>query len=249
MFGVDDWIASFSDGGSLWLVALVAILLGLRHAADPDHLAAMSTLIAGSRERAARQAARLGFAWGLGHGTTILVFGLPIVIFDRYLPDRALQVAETLIAAVIVYLAVRLLLRWRRGQLHAHAHEHDGLTHKHLHGHAEASARSHAHPPRERSALAAYGIGLMHGAGGSAGVGVLIVASVESVALSVLALVLLAVFTAVSMTMATAGVGLTLDSRPARRAFATVAPALAAVSLAFGLWYGSAAWGFAPYPF
>lgn len=251
MFGMDDWIASFSDGASLWLVAVVAVLLGVRHAADPDHLAAMSTLIAGGRERAARHAARLGLAWGLGHGTTILLFGLPIVVFDRYLPDRALQLAETLIAAVIVYLAVRLLLRWRRGQLHLHAHEHDGSTHRHLHEHDERQPSEHVHPhrSRERSTLGAYGIGLVHGAGGSAGVGVLIVASVESVPLSVLALVLLAAFTAVSMTTATAGVGLTLDSAPARRAFGRVAPALAAASLAFGVWYGGAAWGFAPYPF
>jgi ABC-type nickel/cobalt efflux system permease component RcnA len=247
MFGIDDSIASLSDGASMWLVLLAAILLGLRHATDPDHLAAMTTLIASGRNRAARSAARLGFAWGLGHGTTLFIFGLPIVLFDKYLPERGLQLAETAIAVVIVYLAVRLLVRWRRGAFHAHAHAHNGSPHVHLHEHAES--RAHAHEHRTRSPLGAYGIGLVHGMGGSAGVGVLIVASVDSTILSVISLVLLAVFTAVSMTIVTGGYGLTLVSRPVRSAFNGIAPALGALSLTFGIWYGTAAWGLAPYPF
>jgi ABC-type amino acid transport system permease subunit len=97
--------------------------------------------------------------------------------------------------------------------------------------------------------LGAFAIGLVHGMGGSAGVGVLIVASVSSTWLAVLSLVLLAAFTAVSMTILSTGFGLTLVSRPVRAAFNGVAPSLALASLAFGLWYGTAAWGVAPYPF
>lgn len=247
MFGLDDSLAGFSDGTSVLLVVLVAILLGLRHATDPDHLAAMTTLIASRRERVARAAARLGFAWGLGHGTTLFVFGLPIVLFDQYLPERALQLAETAIAAVIVFLAVRLLLRWRRGVFHAHDHVHEERRHAHLHAHA--TERGHAHPHRARSPLGAYGIGLVHGVGGSAGVGILIVAAVDATWLSVVSLALLAVFTAVSMTIITGGFGLGIGSQPARRAFGAIAPALGAASLAFGIWYAGAAWALAPYPF
>jgi ABC-type nickel/cobalt efflux system permease component RcnA len=247
MFGLDNRIAEFSDGTSLLLVAVVAILLGLRHATDPDHLAAMSALIASSQERAGRAAATLGLAWGLGHGTTLFAFGLPIVLFDAYLPEWALQAAETVIALLIVYLAVRLLVRWRRGELHVHEHRHDAGRHAHLHSHSDDD--EHGHPHRARTPLGAYGIGLVHGMGGSAGVGILIVASVSSTLLSVVALVLLAAFTAVSMTMLTGGFGLTLDSRPARRVFSALAPVLGTLSLAFGIWYGSAAWSLAPYPF
>lgn len=247
MFGLDDQIAAFSDGATVWIVIAVAILLGLRHASDPDHLAAVTTLIAGGREHAARQAARLGLAWGLGHGTTVFLFGLPILLFDQYLPERVVQVAETAIAAVIVYLAVRLLVRWRRGAFHVHEHAHAGVVHSHLHGHSEE--RAHGHEHTARNALGAYGIGLVHGMGGSAGVGILIVASVQSTGLAVAALALLAVFTAVSMTMLTTGFGLTLVSRPVRSVFNGLAPALGACSLAFGMWYGSAAWSLVPYPF
>jgi ABC-type nickel/cobalt efflux system permease component RcnA len=247
MFGLDDLIASYSDGTGLLLVSLVAILLGLRHATDPDHLAAVTTLIAGGRERAGRTAARLGLAWGAGHAATLFAFGLPIVLFGEYLPERAQQAAETAVAALIVYLAVRLLFRWHNGFFHLHPHEHGERRHAHLHGHEGRAA--HDHPHRERSAAAAFGIGLVHGMGGSAGVGVLIVASVESTGLSLLALALLAGFTAVSMTVLTTGLGATLDARPVRRAFNVLAPGLGALSLAFGVWYASAAWALAPFPF
>ena len=66
MFGLDDSIAALTDGSSLAFVLVVAVLLGLRHATDPDHLAAVTTLVASSREQAARRAARLGVAWERG---------------------------------------------------------------------------------------------------------------------------------------------------------------------------------------
>lgn len=247
MFGIDDWIASFSDGASLWVVVLVAVFLGLRHAADPDHLAAVTTLIASGRDRAGRAAARMGLAWGLGHGATLFLFGLPIVVFNKYLPERLQQGAETVIGFVIVYLAVRLLYRWRTGFFHVHQHEHEGERHAHLHPHEASSAHVHEH--RTRTPLSAFGIGLVHGMGGSAGVSILLLASIESQALAVISLVILAVFTAVSMTMLTAAFGVTLMSGPIRGAFNTVAPALGVGSLAFGFWYAAAAWSLMPYPF
>ena len=247
MFGLDDLIASYSDGAAVWIVLLAAILLGLRHATDPDHLAAVTTLVAGTRQRAARAAAGLGLAWGAGHAVTLFAFGLPILLLDRYLPERVQQAAETAIAFVIAYLAVRLLVRWRRVAFHVHEHDHAGTRHSHLHGHADDQGHGHAH--RARNRLGAFGIGLVHGMGGSAGVGILLVAAVESTWLSVVALALLAVFTGVSMTILTTGFGATLASRPVQAGFELLAPALGVASLAFGVWYGTAAWGLTPYPF
>jgi ABC-type nickel/cobalt efflux system permease component RcnA len=241
MFGLDDKIAAFSQGGSVWIVIAVAVLLGLRHATDPDHLAAVSTLVAGGRERAARRASELGLAWGVGHAATLFAFGLPILLLDSYLPERVQQTAETAIAIVIAYLAVRLLVRWRRGEYHEHEHGHGNAAHSHVH-----AKHDHRHP---RSRLGAFGIGLVHGMGGSAGVGILLVASVESTPLAVASLALLALFTAVSMTMLSGGFGLTLVSRPVSSAFGTFAPLLGTASLAFGAWYATAAWSLTPYPF
>ena len=233
MFGLDDWIAGMSQGASVGVVLFVAVLLGLRHATDPDHIAAMTTLFASGRERVARSAAGLGAWWGVGHGITLVLFGLPILLAERYLPERMQQSAETAVAALIVFLALRLLVRWRHGYFDLHAHPHAERNHRHA----------------VRTPLGALGVGLMHGMGGSAGVGILLLAAIPSETVAVASLLLLALFTAVSMTIVTVGFGLALGARPVAVASSRVAPVLGAMSLAFGVWYAAAAWALAPYPF
>ena len=88
MFGLDDRIVALADGGSIWIVLAVAVLLGLRHATDPDHIAAVSTLVAGGSDRATRRAGGLGLAWGLGHALTLFAFGLPILLLGQLPPRR-----------------------------------------------------------------------------------------------------------------------------------------------------------------
>lgn len=232
MFGLDDAIANLSSGASVMVVVLVAALLGLRHATDPDHLAAVTTLVASGEERASRAAARLGAFWGLGHALTLVVFGLPILLFQQFLPERVQQGAETAVAALIVFLAIRLLVRWRHGYFNLHAHVHADEQHEH----------------RPRTPLGAFGIGLVHGTGGSAGVGVLILAAIPSTTVACVALVVLALFTAVSMTVVTTGFGITLSSAPVASVFHGVAPLLGLMSLAFGVWYAVAVWGLVAYP-
>jgi ABC-type nickel/cobalt efflux system permease component RcnA len=233
MLGLDDWIASLSDGASIGVVLFVAVLLGLRHATDPDHIAAMTTLVAARRERIARSAAELGAWWGMGHATTLVAFGIPILLAERYLPEDLQRGAETAVAALIIFLALRLLVRWRHGYFDLHAHPHPEQDHRH----------------DVRSPAGAFGIGLIHGMGGSAGVGVLLLAAIPSEMVAVASLLVLAAFTALSMTIVTVGFGFTLSRRPIASASATLAPVLGAMSLAFGLWYAAAAWALAPYPF
>jgi High-affinity nickel-transport protein len=225
VFGLDTWVASSSDGATLGLVCLVAVVLGLRHATDPDHLAAVSTLIAGTRERSTGAAARLGLSWGLGHATTLFGFGLPIVLFQSYLPEPAQEAAETTVGLVIVALAVSLLLRWHRGAFHTHHHP----------------------PRRARSPLQAYGIGLVHGMGGSAGVGVLLLASIRDQEIAVAALGLFALCTALSMAAVSTGIGFTLERGRVSRVFPALAPVLGFASLSFGVWYALGALQIAPY--
>ena len=133
--------------------------------------------------------------WGLGHAVTLVAFGVPILLFDRFLPERLQQGAETAVAAVIVVLALRLLARWRHGRYDVHSHE-DGDEHRHP----------------VRTPHAAFGIGLVHGMGGSAGVGVMLLAAIPSTSVALGSLVLLAAFTGVSMTILTSGFGATLAS-------------------------------------
>jgi ABC-type nickel/cobalt efflux system permease component RcnA len=233
MFGLDDWIAGLSEGASIGVVLLVAVLLGLRHATDPDHIAAVTTLVASGRERGARSAAGLGAWWGVGHGIALVVFGIPILLAERYLPEGMQQGAETAVAALIVFLALRLLVRWKHGFFDLHAHSHSSREHRHT----------------VRTASGALGVGLVHGMGGSAGVGIFLLAAIPSEIVAVASLLLLALFTAVSMTVVTMGFGLTLTARPVAAASNRVIPAMGALSLTFGVWYAAAAWSLAPYPF
>jgi high-affinity nickel permease len=233
MFGLDERIASFSAGTTIGVVIVVALVLGLRHATDPDHLAAVTTLLASGKDRAARSAARLGFVWGLGHATSLFAFGLPIVLYRAYLPESVQRDAETAVGVMIVLLALMLLNRWRRGRFHVPVHEHDGERHSH----------------GARSPFQAYAIGLVHGVGGSAGVGVLLLASIPSHALAIVCLGIFAFFTAVSMSLLSSGFGLTLSRPRVRRSFGRLAPVLGVVSLAFGIWYTLGAQSLVPYVF
>jgi ABC-type nickel/cobalt efflux system permease component RcnA len=249
MFGLDTWIAHLSNGATLLAVTGVAIVLGLRHATDPDHLAAVTTLIASGRDRTKRLAARLGLAWGLGHATSLFAFGLPIVLFKAYLPEPVQRGAETAVGFLIIALAVWLLVRWRRGLFHIHPHEHEAGAHVHIHGHAREARHEHRHTVRARSPLQAFGIGLVHGMGGSAGVGVLLLAAIHDRLVAVVALGLFAFFTAISMALLSTGLGLTLSNDRVRRSFNRTAPALGAASLLFGVWYALGALQLAPYVF
>ncbi|MGZ4389315.1 MAG: hypothetical protein ACXVZL_08035 [Gaiellaceae bacterium] len=224
------------------LVALgLALLLGLRHATDPDPLVALSTLVAGGEKRAARAAARLGGLWGLGHALSLVVLGLPVVLVHAVLPGVAQRSAETAIGLVICALAVRLLVRWRRGAYHMHAHEHDGARHLHMHTHAHESAHGHAHV-RPRTPLQAFLIGVTHGIGGSAAVALLLLASIPGTGWAAAALVVFASGTAVSMAVLSGGFGWLLGTRPLRHGFRVAVLPLGLASLAFGILYAGAAW-------
>ncbi|MEP7325508.1 MAG: hypothetical protein ABI836_06135 [Gemmatimonadota bacterium] len=240
---IDHWISLLGNGPGTVLV--VALLLGLRHATDPDHIAAVSTLVLADQKEGVRRARILGTAWGLGHGATLLLFGLPIVLFRKYLPEPVRQGAEVAIGIIIVVLAIRLLLRWRRGYFHAHIHVHEGISHAHphLHEHPRSETHPEVHQHRHaeaigRSPAAAFGIGLVHGIGGSAGATLLLVSAAPTTASGVLALLLFAIGTAVSMTLITAWFGALLTRGPAARKLELIIPTLGILSLIFGVWYG-----------
>jgi ABC-type nickel/cobalt efflux system permease component RcnA len=259
VLGLDERLADLGAGQGVAVALLVAVLLGLRHATDPDHLTAVSTLVLADARDGTRRALRLGLAWGLGHGLTLLLLGVPLVLLSRSLPPAVQQAAEVVVGLVIVGLAVRLLRRGRTGELHAHPHEHGGVWHAHPHVHEPAPPvpGGHAHAPHEhrhadalgRSPAAAFGIGMVHGVGGSAGVSIVLIGAISSHAEALAALVLFAAATAASMAAVSAVFGRALATRPVRRRFATLTPALGTLALLFGAWYALGAAGAVPYAF
>lgn len=169
------------------------------------------------------------------------LFGVPALLLRGYLPGPAQDAAEALIGLMIVALAIRLLVRWRRGCFHSHPHRHGQRWHTHAHAH-EGAHPEHAHAHRHaealgRSPLAAYGIGLVHGIGGSAGVTLLLIGAIPDRTEATVALFIFALATAVSMSALSAAFG-TAVARPllARRLEAAV-PMLGLCSLGFGVFY------------
>jgi ABC-type nickel/cobalt efflux system permease component RcnA len=206
--------------------------------------------------RGARRAAKLGASWGAGHALTLFALGLPVVVAGSRLPDWLQNVLELAVGVVIVALAVRLLVRWRRGYFHVHEHSHGDVRHAHPHVHESAPAEPHPHVHEHehaaslgRTPLAAFGIGLIHGAGGSAGVGVLLVAAIRGTGAATAALAVLAIGTAISMTAVTALFGGALATGSLPRKLELAAPVLGTLSLLFGVWYGLGALHALPYVF
>ena len=251
MPAIDGWLEGFLQGPTtLWVVLLVSLLLGLRHASDPDHLAAVTTLIASQEQERIRKATSLGLLWGLGHTSTLVAVGLPLVLLGQYLPERVGQAAEVAIGLIIVMLAVRLLLRWRRGVFHAHAHSHtSGETHRHLHSHESDPVHEHTLDVTLRTPFSSYGVGLMHGVGGSGGITLLLLSTIEEPSQAVVALLIFAGGTAVSMALLSSAFGLAIAAGPLARNFERVAPVLGVVAVAFGIWYAAGALGVIAYPF
>jgi ABC-type nickel/cobalt efflux system permease component RcnA len=240
-------------GESVPLALLLALLLGLRHATDPDHLTAVSTLVMSAHD-GGRRAAALGLFWGAGHALTLIALGLPVVLFGDRLPESVQRAAELAVGLLIAALAARLLLRWRRGYFHVHEHSHGELRHAHPHPHARAeehpAEHDHPHPePLGRTPLTALGIGLVHGVGGSAGASILLVSAVPGKTASAAALAVLAAGTALSMGLLSWGFGRALASRPLKRRLRATVPAFGAAGLLFGTWYALGALGTVPYAF
>jgi ABC-type nickel/cobalt efflux system permease component RcnA len=137
-------------------IALLGLVLGMRHATDPDHVIAVTTIL--SRERRLAVAARIGVVWGLGHTITVLIVGAAIIFFKIAIPARLGLAMEFAVAVVLILLGVgaaaslarKSVTRLRGGSphpdellVHAHAHTHDGATHVHPHVHLGDHADGH----------------------------------------------------------------------------------------------------------
>jgi len=149
------------------------LLLGFRHAFEPDHLAAVSTLA--TRQGRLLDACRLGLAWALGHTASVGAVVGAIILFGLHLPDRLWPAADLLVALLLIALGGTVILRYVRGRWHLHAHSHAAGPHLHLHSHRQGTAHEHAHP--QGDARRSLGFGLLHGLAGSAAILVLLVAA------------------------------------------------------------------------
>src|SRR6266516_1888999 len=151
---------------SLLALAGLGLLLGFRHAFEPDHLAAVSTLA--TRQGRLLDACRLGLAWALGHTASVGVVVAVIMLFGLHLPDRLWPAADFLVALLLIGLGGSVMLRYARGRWHLHTHAHDDGPHLHLHRPAHGAEHDHACP--RGAARRSHRLGLLDGIAGRAAI-------------------------------------------------------------------------------
>jgi ABC-type nickel/cobalt efflux system permease component RcnA len=163
---------------NLLAAAGIGLLLGVRHAFEPDHLAAVSTLATRPGTRL-WSAARVGLIWGLGHTVTVGTVVALIVVLGLRLPSSLWPIAELAVAGLLVLLGASVIWRYLRGRWHMHAHTHaHPAAAPHLHLHSHAADTGHGHPHAAVDARRSLGFGVAHGLVGSGAIAALLVAAV-----------------------------------------------------------------------
>jgi cytochrome c biogenesis protein CcdA len=167
----------------MFAVLSLGFLLGMQHALEADHIAAVSSIAA--RRSDVRDIVKHGLTWGLGHTLTLFIFAGAAILLGHAIPDSVARPIEAAVGVMLIGLGTHVLWRLWRDRVHFHEHRHgDGTRHIHLHSHAgetkahAASAHAHAHVDRFRWRTLL--VGLMHGMAGSAALLVLAVSQAAS---------------------------------------------------------------------
>ncbi|HVS15992.1 MAG TPA: urease accessory protein [Thermoanaerobaculia bacterium] len=152
-------------------ILVLGFLIGMRHALDADHLAAVASMA--TRHRGMRSAAWRGAIWGLGHTLTLFLIGGVCLLLNTEMPATLVRAADLAVGAMLVFLGAEVFWRMRRQGVHLHAHSHqDGVVHIHAHAHPPQTEHgaddAHQHRHRDRFPRRALIVGLVHGMAGSA---------------------------------------------------------------------------------
>jgi high-affinity nickel permease len=230
------------------LISIIALgfFLGMRHATDPDHVIAVTTIV--SRQRSIRHAALIGVLWGLGHTLTILAVGSAIILFGLVIPPRVGLSMELSVGLMLVLLGVLNLsgiLRWIAETftpIHSAHHEH---THSHSNGNDSQAggATSVGWMDRTFGRLGLYQVarplvvGIVHGLAGSAAVALLVLTTIRVPSWAVFYLLVFGIGTVAGMMLITAAIAVPFKFSGTRFVRLNRGLGLASgfVSLAFGL--------------
>jgi ABC-type nickel/cobalt efflux system permease component RcnA len=247
------------------MITLLSILalgffLGMRHATDPDHVIAVTTIV--SRQRSIRHAAAIGALWGVGHTITILAVGSAIILFGLVIPPRVGLTMEFSVGLMLILLGVLNLsgmMRWitetltpmQLGQhAHRHPHGHGDYVHSHSHGHGGAETHGHAEDAtpvgwmdRTFGRLGIYqmlrplAVGIVHGLAGSAAVALLVLTTIRVASWAVFYLLVFGLGTVAGMMLITAAIAVPFKFSETRFARLNRGLGLASgvISLGFGL--------------
>ena len=209
----------------------LGLLLGMRHALEPDHLAAISTLV--TQNRSPRRSALVGAYWGAGHTLSLVLAGAALVLLQSQMPARLAEAFELAVALMLVVLGARALLQAARADGPAAPHQHGALAHVHR------GPSDHVHLGRWTLARRPLLVGVVHGLAGSGALTALAFASLSDTGARLTYIALFGVGSIVGMALLSGIAGWPL-SRMGRdpRAARALAAVAGAVSMACGVAWG-----------
>ncbi len=172
-------VSTGAEGLSTMSVLGLGLTLGLRHALDADHLAAVSTMI--SERKSVFSSILVGGLWGIGHTAALMVAGVAVILFRVEISEQVASSLEFVVALMLIGLGLRALWKlYRGGYVHFHAHEHGDISHVHPHIHtdqpAPAASTHHGLAPSLRPVL----VGMVHGLAGTAALMLLVLSTISS---------------------------------------------------------------------
>jgi high-affinity nickel permease len=160
----------------------LGFLLGLKHALDADHVAAILTIA--TENRTFWRSSLIGFCWGAGHTVILLVVGTAVLFFKVTIPSGWAKLFEVAVGVMLVALGLSVAFALWRERVHLHAHWHEGgEQHRHLHSHSRGAHHDHLH--RFRLEYKSLAVGMVHGLAGSAALLLLVLAAVPSLGVGV----------------------------------------------------------------
>lgn len=222
-----------SDASYLTILGF-GFLLGLRHALDADHLAAVSTVLA--ERPSLRASSAVGLWWGIGHTLTLLIVGSIVLAWGLRIPERFELIAEFGVGVLLIALGLALAFKLYRERWHVHRHDHDGEAHAHFHSHQQQDDHRHRHWMAD--SVRPLCIGMAHGLAGSAALMLIILATTQELWRGLLSI---AVFGAGSI-VGMMAIGLTI-SLPivcsltlSRRLFMGLQGFVSVASVSVGVW-------------
>ena len=112
-------------------ILALGFILGIKHALEPDHVIAVSTIA--SRSKRLWSSSLAGVFWGIGHTLTLFIIGIIVILMKGQIPEKWAMSLEFLVGIMLVYLGVKTIISFRN--VHIHQHQHDGEQHKHVHSH------------------------------------------------------------------------------------------------------------------
>lgn len=194
-------------GSTLSFLAL-GFVIGIRHAMEADHVAAVVSLA--TRGGTIARQARQGALWGLGHTATLLLLGGACVLLGVSVPHEAERWLEAAVGVMLVVLGVSVFVRLRRQGIHFHSHAHEGgPTHFHAHRHDHAADHEHAHP---RVPLQALLVGAVHGLAGSGALVLVVAQTARTPALGLVCIALFGLGSVLGMMSLAAAIALPLNA-------------------------------------